>query len=769
MTNTAKVGVTLLLSLALLGAMPARAQWPVPLQPQAASPAQLARQAEDEGDLPRAAEQYLAALRRIQSQPPGWRDPGLRILLPGYARVLVAQSRLAEAETSLQLLRSIGTAPAPRQDGASGMEEALRGLQRAFQFALEGARALNQLVLVDGDLAEQVDAMLAFRMPATDQPAALWAGLRARQGRADEVLALWHGDFQRELAALRGGQPELRLLSGDAAATAAWHMGRALQAVGAHAEAGEALQLALRLHTERLRRLAESSAVPDALQGLFQTQRWLAAAQIQLALQSGVPALQEQALAAIVASKGLALRYAQHRRRLLANLGESTVQRARMQIEALEQGFSQLPRGGSEGIRAWADWTNNYAQALGPALPALSRAGLGQVIAEPQALLAASRAAQAPGEAMIGFVQWQPLPLLQDRPEPTRYLRYTLSGSGGISLKDLGSKKVLDQMVGAWRLAAQARGVNPARQAEAGEALAARLLADLPAEIRAVPRWRVDVDGMLALLPLEALPAPDGRPLLELHAVRYLSGPGQAFAPPPRPGESLGPALVMVDPQYPGPAATPSLPGGQARSIELAALPDTRTEGAAVEQALRRLGLATKLLAGAQATPDALRSASSPVLLHIASHGMLLAPSTELDPASRQRLGLLMPGHLAALALSPGSQGPWFMASDLAALNLSGTRLVVLSACDSGNGSQDVHEGLASLRRAAEEAGAHATLSSLWPVPSAATTRLMSLFYEGLAEGRSHSVALQEAKMRLRREGAPTVAWAGFVLAGADQ
>lgn len=755
--TTKKTNTVLLLALALLGAAPALAQWPQ--QAPIAGAAQLAQRAEEESDLPQAAEQYLAALRQIQSQPPAWRDPGLRTLLPAYARVLMTQGRLAEAETSLQLLGSIGAAPVPRSDGKLGMEEALRGLQGAFKQALEGARALNQRVLVDGDLAEQVEAKLAFRMPTTDQPAALWAGLRARQGRADEVRALWRGDFQRELAALRGGTPELRLLSGDAAVTATWHMGRALQAVGAHAEAGEALQLALSLHTERLRGLAEISPVPDALLGPFQTQRWLAAAQIQLALQTRLPSQQEQALAAIAASKGLALRYAQQRRHLLASLDEAAVRRARVQIEALEQRFGQLPQGGSEGMQAWAAWTNHYAQALGPALPALSRAGLGRVIAEPQDLLKALRVAQPPGEALIGFVQWQPIPALQDRPEPAHYLRYTLVG-GTVSLRDLGSKKELDRLVGGWRLASQS--AEPTRKA--GESLATRLLGELPAAVQAAPRWRIDVDGLLALLPLEALPMADGRPLLERHALRYLGAPADALTAPST-AVATGPALVLVDPLY---GAAVPIPG-QARGVELTPLPDTRAEGSAVEEALRHLGLQTRLLAGTQATPDALRNAPAPALLHIASHGLLLAPGTELDPGSRQRLGLLMPGHLAALALSPGAQGPWLMASDLAALNLRGTRLVVLSSCDSGNGSQDVHEGLASLRRAAEEAGARATLSSLWPVPSVSTTRLMSLFYQSLAAGRGHSEALQQAKLALRREGAPTAAWAGFVLAGADR
>ena len=149
--------------------------------------------------------------------------------------------------------------------------------------------------------------------------------------------------------------------------------------------------------------------------------------------------------------------------------------------------------------------------------------------------------------------------------------------------------------------------------------------------------------------------------------------------------------------------------------------------------------------------------------------GFVLLPTPEGEADDRWRMRTLVPGLLAGLALAPGRQGPVLTGSELAALDLRGTRLVVLSACDTGNGSLDVHEGLTSLRRALEEAGAQASVTSLWPVPSAATADLMGRFYQALAQGQRPAQALRTAKLALRGAGAPAQAWAGFLLAGADR
>lgn len=92
-------------------------------------------------------------------------------------------------------------------------------------------------------------------------------------------------------------------------------------------------------------------------------------------------------------------------------------------------------------------------------------------------------------------------------------------------------------------------------------------------------------------------------------------------------------------------------------------------------------------------------------------------------------------------------------AREIASLDLSRVRLVVLSACQTGLG-RTVDDGLVGLPLGLKKAGVGAVVVSLWPVSDAATERLMVFLYDNLSSGRFHSVtdALNNARQRLRKE-----------------
>src|SRR5262249_14316022 len=79
-------------------------------------------------------------------------------------------------------------------------------------------------------------------------------------------------------------------------------------------------------------------------------------------------------------------------------------------------------------------------------------------------------------------------------------------------------------------------------------------------------------------------------------------------------------------------------------------------------------------------------------------------------------------------------------------LDLSGTDLVTLSACQTGYGERIISESVVNLQRAFLIAGAKMLVMNLWQVPDEQTAELMSEFYRRIAEGKSQAQALQQAQ-----------------------
>jgi len=368
------------------------------------------------------------------------------------------------------------------------------------------------------------------------------------------------------------------------------------------------------------------------------------------------------------------------------------------------------------------------------------------------------------------------------------YLALLLTPQGGvpqIELADLGTG--IDQEVEAFRQAIQGKQLAKERSLS----LHARLWQPLTTWLGSRRRIFLGPDGALQLLPFSALH--DGNDyLLGQYEIVYVSS-GRDLVRPPAPAPEAS-AVILAGPEFAG------APG----ALPLAPLPGALAEGQAIQEELSARLPRVELYTGDQATEERLSAVSRPAILHLATHGVLLgpasAPAPDLAPDRTGPTGLAAPMHQAdptdravqaklnlrwlhsdsdpmlrsALALAQAGRGSSASAFDglvtaleLASMDLSGTQLVALSACHSGEGEVRRGDGLYGLRRAALVAGGETVLASLWPVDDHVTCQLMKDYYRRLlSEGGRRAWSLQQAAAEIAKHRREPYYWAAFLVLG---
>ena len=227
------------------------------------------------------------------------------------------------------------------------------------------------------------------------------------------------------------------------------------------------------------------------------------------------------------------------------------------------------------------------------------------------------------------------------------------------------------------------------------------------------------------------------------------------------------------------------------RGLKFEPLPEAEAEARSVA---KLLGEESVLRVGPDAREAELKAVQSPRVLHLATHGFFLS-----DQELRRTNSLLLArlGDWGQAGRLPYSQSDWenplvrcgialaganhasqitnALAEDgvltgleASLLNLQGTELVILSACDSGTGEVKIGEGVMSLRRAFRIAGAQTVLASHWKVSDKATSRLMTEFIRRWHAGEPRAKAWREAQLTLlhSEEFRSPYFWAAFTLTG---
>ncbi|HJV74741.1 MAG TPA: CHAT domain-containing protein [Noviherbaspirillum sp.] len=545
--------------------------------------------------------------------------------------------------------------------------------------------------------------------------------------------------------------------------------------------AEKALELALRMNTDRFADMRVAGSPVELVWSSFIRQRTIASALFQIV---GQTALDEpksgQLLPHLLRAKGGAVRYVERLNQLLDRSENENVRRLRTRMFAIEDQIAALPPT-EMGLALLFAYTAQHGQHMIQAIRQLNAPASLDFNSVTSLNLPQIRR-HLYGNAVVGFILYTPLAHDKFGVAPTCYLRYCITADQ-LQLLDVGEQHAIDRTVRAFRLDL----ISGGNGSQSGKALAQRLLTNLPRNVETAKQWIIDPDGMLCLVPFEALPETDARLGIELRSYRYVTSIEQIEPLPPQTKQQAH-ACIIANPSYGVPGTDTSAGSGQAqvrspanlldlRDFSVAELPDTAQEAQAVAGALERIGIQVERFEGARATSGVLRSVQSPAVLHIASHAMIFSPNKMdndwsvddpnlADP--HRAVELVLPGRHAGLVLSRGDGPELLLAKDITRLPLQDTALVVLSACNTGNGDVVPGEGVASLRRSVELAGARSSVTSLWAVPSQATTELMASFYQHLGHGIPLAEALRQAKLQKARQGRPPVEWAGFLFAGRD-
>lgn len=181
---------------------------------------------------------------------------------------------------------------------------------------------------------------------------------------------------------------------------------------------------------------------------------------------------------------------------------------------------------------------------------------------------------------------------------------------------------------------------------------------------------------------------------------------------------------------------------------------------------------------GAEGTEESFlaMNAHSPRILQLYTHGFYYTPdrASSIDylkgfTDAMQLSGIVLSGGNAAWTgkeLPDGVRGGILTAGTIAGMDLSGTELAVLSACQTGLGKA-TPEGLYGLQRAFKKAGVCTVVMSLWEISNNVSQEFMTIFYERLMAqngGWDKQKAFRETKAIIRARHPEPYYWAAFVM-----
>ena len=215
-------------------------------------------------------------------------------------------------------------------------------------------------------------------------------------------------------------------------------------------------------------------------------------------------------------------------------------------------------------------------------------------------------------------------------------------------------------------------------------------------------------------------------------------------------------------------------------------LQGTKDEAEHIAGIMRQTNINCNLFEGDLGSEESFKALSGGKtdIIHLATHGYFLEGEKadmndfmkSLSPLARQKTDSVIDPLLRSGLILSGGNSAWLgkevpegiedgvlTALEISTMNLSGTDMVVMSACETGLGDI-TSDGVFGLQRAFKMAGVQTLVMSLWKVDDNATSLMMQTFYEHLLSGMSKREAFNLAQAAVRAKYPEPYYWAGFIM-----
>jgi CHAT domain-containing protein len=512
--------------------------------------------------------------------------------------------------------------------------------------------------------------------------------------------------------------------------------------------------------------------------------------------------LPEEALSFSLNNKGILLRISSASNALIKQNPDSLIQKKNDELKKLYSEISNLYLSGNKNddadIEIMERKINTLEMQLSQSVPQFKR---GKTEVTPKQVMAKLKNNQV----LIDFLVYDEVEF-KNLEYKKQQLIAVVADKNSVKLIKLGEMQPINQAIQAYHQVIEPKkGATKAEIDEREKTLAdnaqflyRKLWQPLLSFVQNKTQIYIVPDGALNVFPLNAMRDETGHYLIENYPIHLLSSARDIVLPPVKSGDSQASAIFAGIYYDKAQALGETTQDCQNRAVTVQRsqlspvcyIKEALAEGQEIQKQIQNKGQSAQLISGLDATETAVKQLKSPRFLLLATHGFFLGDqpidknkakptllaqmndnqSYQDNPLTRSGVALANANDsLKHIVRETNADDGILTALEVLGMDLENTELVTLSACQTALGNIQIGEGVYSLNRAFQEAGAKAVLSTLWRVDSKKTPVFMQHFYTQLLNDIPPQQALRDTQKDyfLKNKGfSDPYYWAGFSMVG---